>query len=72
MICASDIVSAVFDVRDLQARIRVVTRWRNVEAGSEWVWDPAAGAHVDASGADRVLLPGMVRVMVAGGYAHGV
>jgi hypothetical protein len=49
----------------------VATRsFLQIEAGSRWVFDRAQGAHVDATGADRVLLPGVARLMLASGRAR--
>jgi hypothetical protein len=40
-----------------------------IPAGSVWEWDAAQGAHVDASGADRVLLAPVARMMLRQGWA---
>jgi hypothetical protein len=63
-------IAALFDQSGLPARLRVARRFLAIQAGSVWEWDAAQGAHVDASGADRVLLAPVARMMLREGRAH--
>jgi hypothetical protein len=66
----ADTIAALFSADGLPARLRVARRFLAIPAGSVWEWDAHQGAHVDASGADRVLLAPVARLMLREGRAH--
>jgi hypothetical protein len=68
--CAAATLTALFSAEGLPARLRVARRFLAIPAGSVWEWDATQGAHVDASGADRVLLAPVARMMLREGRAH--
>lgn len=62
-------LGALLSTAGLPRRIRVTHSFLRVEAGSVWEYDDLQGAHVDARGADRVLLPAVARAMLRRGDA---
>jgi len=61
--------TALLSPAGLPGRIRVARSFLQIEAGSTWRWDAGLKALVDATGADRVLLAPVARMMLRNGHA---